>query len=1627
MIVDFKTIDIEDRPVLVLKTPSGKVLQTLGFAHNLECQFKFAETSQITFEVPAYVNGEATPGYDRIVGEMIIDMVGWGQFVLQNPAIEKDGIKEIKSCTAYSLEYELTHKQLTLEEGTYNFWNPAAPNGTLLGIIAECCPGWKIGHVDSTLVGKYRTFDTQTENVYNIMMNGLQKPFKCVFYFDTYKKTINALDANNDVATTPIYLSLDNLIKKIDVDEKSENLVTVLDVNGADGVDIRSVNPLGGNKIYNLDYFMNTTHFDQDVIDAWEDWKKLYDARKQEYFALSVRRAMKTSEILTLEARKTDEEGVLTTYESEQAVNVQASANGDETGEIARKLVELKKSVEDQTAKIAATQNEIDDLNADNDEIVEDLKAIIAEVSFENNFTENQLKQLQHYFIENSLTEASFVINDTNAFVDSSTTVSDKDVEVVIEDCSLMKLNPRDGVDEQLYSFQNGDLSISYNDGSGNDYLITCEVSRGSAERHDTKLVVTARLGAGQIENTTNGNTIDFTGGTFTIVGTNKYIEDDTAPDEDTPNVLYTGKTLVCSAGNADMYITQETTMMEQYAIEWDLYEYAEEELKKAAWPTYTFKIDTSNFLALADFASFASHLTLGRRNYVDLGDKVLKPILVEVDLSFGDLTDFSLQFSDTYKGSDNAFNLVDLLEQSVSMGHKLDTSKFSYNDYINSGAKTAVRNFITSALDASRNAVINGSNQSITMDGTGLHLRSPDGTGGFEDEQIWMINNNIVFTDDGWETAKMAIGRFHDENSGDSWGIVAPNIVGTLIAGENMVIESPKTSIEGGPASASLFRVDENGASLYNSRIEIINPLTPKSDGTARFGDIVLDPDLGIGLGTYEREYAASHSSGDRIEGLVQIENDGTKKWNVDDTSGTSVEEGRVKFWVDMEGNLHFKGTLEGADGTFTGSLKIGDPDGEKTGVPKGVYLDGEGNLAIGGIYSPEDDTMGHDPKANFYVDNLGNMYAKKGKIEGDMYVNDLFFKDPEVDDWASILDDHNKIKSRYLDLGNIILDGETGDVKIAGNIDLGTATSINFGTFTPGIEYEYSSDGENWHKSKQTTDIYWRSTTVNPGVDGDGNPIKIRTPGPTQDLPKDWPSYIQQTHIDMTQAASPSILGNNMYAQSFNVVPGFTQGPSGAVIPDATLGTMGAMDGYDGSNNTTGTGFFRDNNHYLIVTNVGIRMQSGAVNTINSGSVCAMSNRTYMIQGNQSGAAAVVDVANANSESGRHYSAAMYYGPSIITAISGVEVCSDFAEMKHKILDIGYASVKLDNSTASLKTEYGKAECVGPRADLVSTSGEVNITGKSNVNITSATSLVVKAWGIDATTQRAAELKTGGVHRAYWVAEDGTENIRFSGGELGAWVQYDTTKLFKATSSGVRMQYNALTGVECSNSGISMDTSGNTSMASTGTTGIVSDGDMTLNSYGTFEIRKSNQSKFVIGVDQGLHFVDLKVDNYTKLKLRSDEITMQYTDDRYITANQSNCRMQYDDDIYIKLSASGINMWAGDYQAWVSINSPGFGSTSDRRVKHDIRYDVDEDIVDRLKPAKFKFNGTESDTYGFIAQDVLPVVPEAVEPVPDRDDLLGLQYMQFIPILTAKIQKQTKQIQKLEQRISRLETNVR
>ena len=122
-------------------------------------------------------------------------------------------------------------------------------------------------------------------------------------------------------------------------------------------------------------------------------------------------------------------------------------------------------------------------------------------------------------------------------------------------------------------------------------------------------------------------------------------------------------------------------------------------------------------------------------------------------------------------------------------------------------------------ALNAAVNTIIGASNQSVVINGAGIQV------GGDSKYQLRIVDNMIAMTDDGWKTAKLGIGRFYSDAKtglkddkgndiliGETWGINTELLAGSLIIGNNLVLENANDN------GVMQFKVDATGAWLYNA-----------------------------------------------------------------------------------------------------------------------------------------------------------------------------------------------------------------------------------------------------------------------------------------------------------------------------------------------------------------------------------------------------------------------------------------------------------------------------------------------------------------------------------------------------------------------------------------------------------------------------------------------------------------------------------------------------------------------------------------------------------------------------------------------------------------------------------------
>lgn len=957
-------------PTLLLQTADERTIGTLPNVANLKITVNFSETSEISFDLPAYSDGVPTPLYDKVVGYKVIRTENYGIFLLMKPEISGDGIEEIKSVTGYSLEKKLENKQFFLEEGTFNFWNPATPDDTILGRILEISPGWKAGYVAPSLIGRYRTFDQYDDYALSFLYDDAMDTFRCVVVFDVYNKTINAYDADDDVSALPIYLGFDNLVTDLDITELTDELVTAMTPSGADDLDIRQVNPTGTNWIYDISYFIENGDIPSALAEKWTEWQKSVLNRQEYYKGLVGLRASATARLLSEQAKLVDRKAELDDLTNQQSVTIQALAletTADGKASQQKKLDEInanmekkKKEVADQEAVVADIKTTLDASNPDS--YPAQIKAVNDELKLTAFFTADEYALLRHYFIEQPLSDDTFVASD----VDTAVTGESSKVTngaIAISDSTLAQVDFGE-IKKKMYTIAGGTAVVT----AANKMSIS--IIRGTLEhKAGDEFVFSLYCGEMKIGEKNAPS------GLITLTGTLSNLKNDIHEVNDKEVITYEGTSLSFDITTADLYMTTNVSDYQKYSVEMELYDHAVKTLADVASPTYEFSVETGNFIWAQEFEPFRKGLELGKGVYLRLhNDEVITPVLIGFDLDFEDQEKLSLTFSNRFKRHDNVANLKEMIENSYSSSRGFDAAKYTYNQTANQASK--VSEFMNSSFDAAVNSIIGAKNQSVRIDGAGLHIGEPDSP-----YQIRIINGMIAMSDDGFQSAKVAIGHFATDELGDHWGVNADIIGGKLLIGNGLVIEAPNDD------GVMQFKVDATGAWLYNSTFVLAK------DGG---GKILIDPRYGIASGKgdlYTTNGTTVTPSFIDEDGKIVFDDDITLK-------GLKIPKG-TNFYIDAnDGKAYFRGNIYAEDGIFNGTVYA--KDGEFTGKVTATSGKFTGEIeATGGTFSGTlkattlDGTLkgGQDGgtitgvsldigNGAFQVDSSGNVTIKSGKI---------------------------------------------------------------------------------------------------------------------------------------------------------------------------------------------------------------------------------------------------------------------------------------------------------------------------------------------------------------------------------------------------------------------------------------------------------------------------------------------------------------------------------------------------------------------------------------------------------------------------------------------------------------------
>lgn len=1091
-----------EQPVLTLKTPDGRIISTIPNYFKLDCIFRFNDVSEVTFSVPAYCDGEYQEIYDEITGMEQVNIEPFGDFILINPTTKNEGgTKEVKECKAYSLEYAFNHKRAELPAGTYNFYNPADNSDCIIQMITEFAPDWSIGTIDRSLIGCWRTFDTVDDNLYSFMMNTLQESYNCLFLFDTFNKKINVISANNTVSNLPIYLSYNNLLKSVEITELTDEIVTALSGYGSgDDVNIRSVNPNGTNTIYNIDYFIGKGDLPDDLTTKWLSYKENYELYRNVFSNLNVLYTQKINEKTLADAKnyvlQSEYDAINTAYLTAQTQHGENPEYDEEIQNLKEKLEkkqaecntqkekieQLKKeekAINDQIAEIVSacdlnkyfsseemkilTQYFKQDSIAEDTFVIPEYSSAILESSSNVLTIENQAtvkitgselyaSNIAEIFKPDKNGEYSPTIKDNVSGKDmlnlngSLEQINGATLPGDVAETIAKQLN--DEAKRKVYEFRGGSLEFK---------KTVEELVNGNTAFKDVILkgdVVNADIhyNVDNLDTYVDENSDDITkAGYFTLTATLRNSSYGGVPYPNM-NLSISGKILkdtpfmgehfmAFDIESAVFYSTASTTEHQKQAVIQELYDYVKDSLDKLAQPSYEFSVESSNFIFAKEFEPFKDKIKLGSSVNLALDDaeeKIIKPILIEIELNYDDESDFSLTFSNKYRSSRSEFQLADLIQDMTHTSHSVSLNKASYSAYKDSKAGNQVDNLTNNNLDVAKNKIINSNNQGMEWNSSGMFLRQVMPNGNYSPEQIGMINNMIAMTDDSWDSVKLALGHFVDKNLGDMWGIVTPNIQGTLITGNNLIIENTVLD-EAGQEVVKQFKVDGSGAWLNNASFILSQEPNP-STGYAG-GRILIDPKYGIAAG----DMGLFTLDGTEITPAFLDENG---KIVYDESEKIETSDGTIyyvpahtKFLFDIRtGNAYFGGDINGkniiaqtingnaiADYTLDASTKLtGDANADL--IYKNVIA------AINKYISFKKENGEPVVKmGNAVIGDLTAENFKGNKIEADTIKTDgLAANVIEAINASFGKIDADRVNIKTLDADRIIMDGQNGKLVI-------------------------------------------------------------------------------------------------------------------------------------------------------------------------------------------------------------------------------------------------------------------------------------------------------------------------------------------------------------------------------------------------------------------------------------------------------------------------------------------------------------------------------------------------------------------------------------------------------------------
>lgn len=255
------------------------------------------------------------------------------------------------------------------------------------------------------------------------------------------------------------------------------------------------------------------------------------------------------------------------------------------------------------------------------------------------------------------------------------------------------------------------------------------------------------------------------------------------------------------------------------------LYDRAKKTLGKTSQPLKEFEIDVENFIFEKRFLEWSGQIKTGCLINIEIEtDDIAELLLTNITVNYDDKS-LKMTFGNRLNKSDPRSLFEDVLGSVSKSANSID-----YIKDIILPLKDGELDHVKKELETSRNLAMDtalaSSQEEVVIDGSGYTGRKKVDED-FDPRQVKLTSNSLVFTDDAWQSCRLALGEFLLGTDGDTserlYGINAEVLVGELILGRAIKILSPE--------GKELFTVIDNKISAGVSEVTSkVNSLEQKA-----------------------------------------------------------------------------------------------------------------------------------------------------------------------------------------------------------------------------------------------------------------------------------------------------------------------------------------------------------------------------------------------------------------------------------------------------------------------------------------------------------------------------------------------------------------------------------------------------------------------------------------------------------------------------------------------------------------------------------------------------------------------------------------------------------------------------